>query len=245
MALTRRHLDVGLFGLLLLLGAMVVRGWVREGAEVPPSAAAARANASFVPLANPLAAPARTGVDLLARIDIDRDRVVGAWTRNDRGLRSPADKGARLQLPCLPPEEYDLRLSVTRLDHTDCLALGLVVDGTRAQVVLDGDGGRGSWIEVKDGAHGISANGITYFAGPVFANDRPAEVAVFVRKGRFEVRVDGYQILVWHGPPSRLFIGENWDTPDARRPFVGAWDSVFTISRIEIASVTGAVDFLR
>lgn len=248
MALQRWHLDIAFFGLILLLGALVVRGWMREGAEIVPPGAL-RSDAKSVSGLRSLevltSAPSGSSVDLLAKIDPSHDSVAGDWSIEKTGLRSPPEKWARLQFPCRAPAEYDLRLVVTRLDKTDALILGAIVDGRQCQIVLDGNGGRGSWIEVKEGAHGITPNGVTYFEGPVFANGRPSEVLVAARKNRLEVRIDGFQVLVWRGPQGKLFIGENWDVPDARALFIGAWQSVFSIGSIELASVTGEIDLLR
>ena len=247
MSLNRRHLDVGLFCLLLLMGILVVRGWMRESEALPSPTprADAKAVAALPPLKVFASAPAGPAVDLLGKIDPVADRVAGTWTLAGGVLRSSVDKWARLRLPCLVPEDYELRLRVTRLDKTDALILGAVCDGARAQIVLDGNGGRGSWMEVKGGTHGIGVNGVTYFDGPVFANGRPAEVVVSVRKGRLDVRVDGFQVLAWLGSKDKLYVAEGWDMPQDRSLFLGAWQSIFAIDLIEIASPSGQIELLR
>lgn len=247
MALTHRHLDVGLLGLLLLLGALVVRGWMRESEALPsaPPRPDAKPVAALPPLKPVASAPAGSAVDLLKKIDPVADRVAGAWTLQDGALRSPADKWARLRLPCLAPEEYDLRLKATRRGGKDALILGAVWEGVHAHFVLDGNGGRGSWLEVKGGTHGISANGVTYFQGPVFENGRPAELLLSVRKGRLELRIDGFQVLVWRGAKENLYVAEGWEMPKDRAFYLGAWESVFTIEQLEVAAAAGPIQLLR
>jgi hypothetical protein len=187
---SRNHLDVLLFGSLLLLGAYVVRGWLHESndSSVRSASAAAGEKGPEKPppplLLAPVPAPVleKDAVPLMDRIDPAKDKIAGDWTIQEGRLMSPAAKWARLQLPCIPPDEYDFDGVVTRADKNDALMLGLVFQGRQCQIVLDGNGGKCSWMEVKGGSHGITPFGVTFFDGNVFAKGRPAQLHVSVRR---------------------------------------------------------------
>jgi len=249
-SLSRKHLDVLLFGSLLLLGGYVVRGWLREG---DGSAHAAPASGERTPTKPPplllppvpTPAPDRDAILLLDRVDPAKDAIAGEWTLKDGRLLSPSFKWARFQFPCIPPDEYDFDGVVTRADKNDALVLGPVFQGRQCQVVLDGNGGRASWIEVKGGGHGITPNGVTFFDGGVFARNRPAQLHVSVRKSRLTVTVDSFRILDYMGPSDFLFIAEHWEAPDPRTLYLGAWETVFAFDHLRITPVQGTVAFTR
>jgi hypothetical protein len=251
-SLSRKHLDVLLFGSLLLLGAYVVRGWLHEsddssahgstpGVEKP-------APKPPPPLAlAPVPAPAldRDAVPVLDRVDPAKDKIAGEWTLKEGRLISPAVKWARFQLPCIPPEEYDFNGVITRADKDDALILGLVYQGRQCQVVLDGNGGRASWMEVKGGGHGVTPFGVTFFDGNVFAKGRPARLQVSVRKSRLTVTVDSFRIIDYIGSRDPLFIAEHWEAPDTRTLYLGAWETIFAVDHLSITPVQGSVAFTR
>ena len=90
----------------------------------------------------------REAVDLLDGVVVSSDSVAGTWGFQDRALITPAVPWGRLQLPCVPPLEYDLRLEVTRKQGVDALAIGLVVSGVPALLVVDDAVSRSSWISL-------------------------------------------------------------------------------------------------
>jgi hypothetical protein len=251
-SVSRKHLDVILFGSLLLLGAFVVRGWMHESADASahgtsPSEPKRPPKPEPPLLPPPVPAPplGKDAVLLMDRVDPGKDKIAGDWTLKEARLVSPAVKWARLQLPCIPPEEYDFAGVVTRVEKDDALILGLVFQGRQCQVVLDGNGGRATWMEVKGGGHGITPLGVTFFDGRVFMKGRPAQLHVSVRKSRLTVTVDSFRILDYTGPPDPLFIAEHWEAPDSRTLYLGAWETVFTFEHLQIIPVQGSVAFTR
>jgi hypothetical protein len=91
MRLSRFHFDVAFLGGLLLLGAVVVRGWMADDArpKEPDVQAAAPASPQTAPrprLARAGAVPRRQPVNLLDHVDPRRDAVAGEWTLRDGAL---------------------------------------------------------------------------------------------------------------------------------------------------------------
>jgi hypothetical protein len=184
-------------------------------------------------------------VPLLEKIDPKADAIGNAWTVEKGRLVTPAIKWARLQIPCIPTEEYDFYATVTRLQMDDAFILGIVYQGRPCQIVLDANGGKRSWMEVRGGGHGVTDYGVTYFEGQVLIKNKPAELRVSVRKVRLTVAIDGFHVLDWVGPKDRLFIADNWDIPEKRVPFIGAWETVFVVDHLRIVPIEGSVTFLR
>jgi len=255
MNLSRRHLNILLFGSLLLFGAYIVRGWLHESDSSSEQKAAtgsekgtsSKAPAPVHPAPVPVPVPAlgKDTIPLLERIDPLKDGIAGTWTMRDGRLLTPADKWARLQIPCLPPEEYDLEGAITRTEKDDALMLGLVYQGRQCQIILDGNAGKASWMEVKGGGHGVTPLGVTFFEGHVFAKDKPAQLQIAVRKSRLTVSVDSFRIIDYIGPRGPLFIAEHWEAPDSRTLYLGAWETVFAIDHLRVTPVQGTLRFLR
>lgn len=249
MALSRRQIwDVGLFSALLLLSAMVIRGWRSEGGATDDRSGGNKSSnspGSRPPTRSPARAPSGSAVDLLKLLDPTKDSVEGDWKRDGDILITPDIQRARIQVPCVPPEEYDIRALVTRKGPKDAFVLGLVVDGKPCMVVIDGNGAGASWMEVKDGKKGVSENGITFFDGNSLKRDRQAEIIYSVRKDRLTVTVDSYTILDWRGDKERLFIGKGWETPRSDALFVGSYETVFHVEEMTLTPISGSCRLLR
>jgi serine/threonine protein kinase len=68
-------------------------------------------------------------IDLLPLIDPARDAVAGPWLNTNGYLRCDQAPWARLQIPHRPPAEYDYRVSFTRLNGGQEVALLLTANG--------------------------------------------------------------------------------------------------------------------
>ena len=76
-------------------------------------------------------------VDLLPRIDVDRNRVAGEWSLSQTGVTTQASPGARLTIPVTPPREYDFRVRFTRRSGRHSIALIFVSGRGQATVEVD------------------------------------------------------------------------------------------------------------
>ncbi|HUY32240.1 MAG TPA: NPCBM/NEW2 domain-containing protein [Pirellulales bacterium] len=77
-------------------------------------------------------------VDLLGRIDVDRDRVAGQWKRDAEGVVSPAGGLARLKIPYAVPKEYVVTVEVERLTGDEAFGVGLASGEWWTPAWLDG-----------------------------------------------------------------------------------------------------------
>src|SRR6185436_11775655 len=73
-------------------------------------------------------------IDLLKRIDPAKDALKGVWKLEGSALISPIEKYARIQLPYIAPEEFDLRLVVERKKKaSDVFAGGFYIGIVRGE----------------------------------------------------------------------------------------------------------------
>ncbi|MCB1092678.1 MAG: hypothetical protein KDL87_14175, partial [Verrucomicrobiae bacterium] len=86
----------------------------------PPAAPATPALPDTVDLA-----PWTDGIDLLPYIDLEQDTIEPGWTRDGTALITGNRDSAMVKLPVVAPEEYDLRLRITRTEPGQAITLVL------------------------------------------------------------------------------------------------------------------------
>lgn len=181
-------------------------------------------------------------IDLLAFVDPKKDSVSGDWTKDDSGLFSPAVKFARLQLPFIPPEEYDLELEVTPQAKHNAFVVSLVGGGRQFNVVIDGwESSSVGGIQDVDGRAAIDNE--TTFRGRVFKDRTPRTVHCSVRKTRVSVSVASRTLIDWKADYKRLSVAEWWAVPNKRVLYLAAGDvtseSVFQYQHIWFTPISG------
>jgi len=186
--------------------------------------------------------PRREEIDLLQRIDPEKDAVQGTWRSLDGKLVSPTDPYARLQVPYAPPEEYDLHLVVERNKQSpESINLGLVAGGTRVMVFIDGWDATRSCLGCLRGATAAEAS----YQGKILEEDRPNTILCSVRKDRLTVIVNGKTIIDWEADYRRASLEPVWMTPHSKALVVGSYRTVYQISKILLVPVTGEGKALR
>lgn len=183
-----------------------------------------------------------TPLDLLALVQ-ERDAVLGGWSLDHGKLISPAVAWARIQLPCAPPREYDLKLSVTRLQGDDSLNLGLAREGKQFMIVLDGNGGSDTGLDLI-GGKGFSKNE-TSFKGQVLPRQVSREILVSVRDEGLTVSVGERAICQWRGRYETLGLLSSWTVYDNCVLFIGTWATSYRIEAISLMPVSGNATILR
>jgi len=173
-------------------------------------------------------------VDLLALVDLSRDRVHGTWEKEKGTLactrRAPA---ARVVLPYVPPEEYDLELVAERTGGTDAFVLGLAAGGRQFVHVLDGYTAEGKCLAGFESLDRKWArDNESRRDGQAFVNGMPATVKYAVRKGRIRAWVDGREMLDWTGEFSRLEVRSDYRVSSTETLFIGAYNSEYRFTRI-------------
>ncbi|HLF91871.1 MAG TPA: hypothetical protein VJB14_00270 [Planctomycetota bacterium] len=248
-------IGIGLIAAIFFLAAVLLRSQQDEP-TTPRSAEATRPHPATSPPATepapskpaPLPATAKPApegpVDLIKMLDPQKDAVAGTWTRDGDLLMSPAIPFGRIQLPALPPDEYDLTLSVERKSGVDSFNIGLTSGGRPCVVILDGmKNGDTSGIDIV-GGKGFMENETT-FKGRLLLQDQPAQVVCSVRKDRITVSVDGKKIIDWTGSPAKLSAYRGWAVPEPRALFVGSYESGFRVQNLVLSPVTGTALLLR
>ena len=182
-------------------------------------------------------------IDLLSRIDLERDVVKGDWQFDSGQLSSPPDVNqARVQIPVEPPAEYKLRMVVMRGGHGKytTLGIGLVGGGRQFYVLLDSSVEGGSLgLDMLDGKS-WNQNSSTRRVS-VFTDGVPAEVVCTVRESGLSVQVDGREVLVWKGDYSRLSMYRAWEVPNKRQLFLGT-DCNYVISQLTLSPLDGSAE---
>ncbi len=180
-----------------------------------------------------------TGVNLLRLVDLARDSVRGAWQSAAGGIVSPGDPHARVMIPYVPPEEYDLRIAVEQRTRgpDQALYVGLVGGGRQFAATLDGWNGTTSVLLMLDGK--IEKNE-TAFSGELFREGTTSTIECSVRKARVQVRVDGRTVIDWKADYGRLSLEPGLALPRANTLFIGSHHSSYLIRSMTLLPVTGA-----
>jgi hypothetical protein len=173
-------------------------------------------------------------VDLLNRIDLAKDSVAGKWTLDGKTLVSPPSDAARFQLQYVLPREYDLLLKVQRKQGTNAFVVGLVCDGSPCMASFDVfyEPAHMSGLQMIDGQPFTSNE--TLHRGNVFQDGKSAEIVCSVRKKSVVVSVDGKKLFSFKGEGKRLTSNPVWAIPNREALYVGSWQSVYAISKIEL-----------
>jgi hypothetical protein len=221
---------------------------VRENPDVPclPPEATATSDAPRS-LERPLLPSPRPAeaIDLLALVDVKQDHVAGEWTLEGGRLTSPKQYGARIELPYVPPAEYELTIIAEPLDEPNGLILGNICGGQRFLALTSYDLGDepASALENVAGKN-VGANATTVRRA-VFQKNRPSCLVCTVRKDSVTVTCDGHPLLEWKGDPQELSLGDYWKTPHENVLFLGAYDCRYRFSRATLVPLSGSGKPLR
>lgn len=185
-------------------------------------------------------------VNLLRLIDPKRDTVQGEWKLEGGALLCVRKlPWARLQIPYIPPDEYDLTLVAERQEGLEAINIGLARGATLFHVVLDGFAFKGlqSGLSTVDGKW-ADANETTV-KGQLFTNGTPSTVVCSVRKEGVKVTVDGRKVIDWTGEYKRLGNIKPLEMPEPRALYIHSYQCVYRFSRYELRAVSGLGKPLR
>jgi hypothetical protein len=191
----------------------------------------------------PRAEAAGASVNLLPLIDPQKDLVVGLWRLTPKGIASPKMNDSMLQVPYIPPDEYDLEVVAELQDGDDGLGIGLARGQSQVMMVI------GSWGQTANGLRFVDSkyekDNPTSFPGPIFVRGKPLRILCSVRSSSITVTVDGKRILSWKSDWSRLSVGVNWTVPRKDTLFFSSINNVYEISRYTLTPVSGQGKKLR
>jgi hypothetical protein len=184
-------------------------------------------------------------VDLLRMIEPSKDAVHGTWSLEDGGLACEPGEAVRLQIPYVPPDEYDLNISFERKAGNRGIAF-ILARGS-AQWGLGWDyfptQGYRSGLLLLDGAE--IAPGASTLNGPQLANGKKHELSIQVRRTGLRARLDGKAAIEWDGAFTRLALPPNSKLPQADTLGLLAWGNRVHFSKVTLTPVSGSGRKLR
>ena len=188
-------------------------------------------------------APADQPIDLLKLLNLNRDTVQGRWAAHRRALVSDASQLCVIQVPYLPPEEYDLEIDAERLRGSECFRVIVPVGQSQPSITLDAWGGAISGLERIDGNY--VREGEASFRGHVFPDAGDITIIVRVRRKGVSVVVDGKSIVDWKGDPTRLSLHPGMELPHKKALGLGTHYTTYRITRMELTPITGEGERLK
>jgi hypothetical protein len=176
------------------------------------------------------ATPVKRGnsIDVLKTVNPKLDSVKGIWFIEENSFRSNRDDFARLQIPIDPPEQYTLRLKVTRLFGSDQFAVGLIVGGRQVMCSFDAYGGTASGLHLVDGKS-VKSNATTR-KGSVLPVDKPVAIRIQVTSQSVVAEVDAKPVVDWKGDASKLGQDPKYAVPRTDWLYFASWNTQFAIS---------------
>ncbi|MCY3024348.1 MAG: hypothetical protein NTW87_35680 [Planctomycetota bacterium] len=164
-------------------------------------------------------------VQVLPLVDPAKNRQNGNWSMAGCVLRSDKSMWARLALPYLLPEEYDLRLTFARVDDTDCLLVVLARRGRPFIFSVGGANNMGCSFEtIKESRRDILP---TKLSRPgVLSNNRRYQLVIQVRNKCLRAHLDGKPIVGCQVDDEGLSLAPELTTPRPNQLGLATWNSV-------------------
>ena len=177
-------------------------------------------------------------VNLLQRIDLNRDVIGEPWSLEQGALLAPESANSRIQCAVELPAEYVLTVTVERLSGADSLVLGLVHQGRQFVANFDGWDGSTGGLQLVDGQY--APRNSTVFHRRVLPPGRTITLRCTLHQAGVRVQADDDTLVDWRGEAEQLSMSPEWRIADPRALFLGAARSRFRISRWELAPLPSA-----
>jgi hypothetical protein len=181
----------------------------------------------------PSAAAAGEAVDLLSRIDLERDVIHGDWKFEGRALTVAATRMARAELPVVPPDEYVLTVVMEGRPRALELHLGLIVGSRPAAVRIGGFGGD---LTNFGALEKLGEQNPTIHRGRVLRDGAPNLVVCIVRRNGVRLVCNEQTIFDWSGDTSGFDNWEAWTVHHPGRMFLASYDNACRITKLELTA---------
>ena len=149
-----------------------------------------------------------------------------------------ADKVTLVQIPYVPPEEYEFLAVVRRVSENAIFIFGIVVDGQQCLACFGG---------ALSGLHSWDCTGLETHKEAIRTPVIPYNVLVTLRcrvrkqdAGRYEVRMlcDDREVFTWQGEASRLIL-EDFRAPAVKNVLFLATGSSLHVSKLQATPFNG------
>jgi hypothetical protein len=176
----------------------------------------------------------RNALNLLPLIDPHRHAVWGSWALQNGRLLCDRTPNARIEIPLLPPEEYDLRVGFSRTGGTGAVALVFVGLGrTFGLEVGSEESGEAGFFRFADGKEGARVK----HAG--LENDRPYTLEVQVRRDGVRAFLEGKDLCRVKTDYSDVTLPPEWRLRSVGQLGLGSAGSPTLFHRVELLEIVG------
>lgn len=176
-------------------------------------------------------------VDLLKLVNVDRDTVSGAWGMVNGTLRCDAAEPARLEIPYIPPKEYDFRIVFT-VPVAGCVGQVLYANGHQFGWYMGAYVNTFAGFQMIDGK-AMPENPTGVKVCQFLQPDRQYTALVEVRKDGVKAYVDGKLLSQWSTDYHDMSL-----FPESRlrgQDLLGLWTAAVatTFHSAQVREVTG------
>ena len=178
-------------------------------------------------------------VNLLKLIRLDKDSLQGKWAFQGDTLISPKDEMGQLQIPYIPPEEFEIRVRAERKQGNNSLSLRLNIANRHCLACVDGYPHLGflSGLDMVATSH----------KGQLLQSGKPSDLIYSVRKTGVTITVDDKRITSYSGKVTHP-IRKGWVLGNKEALILGTGDvaghkrlngSQFHITKMELTPISG------
>jgi len=177
-------------------------------------------------------------IDLLALVEPAGHTVRGYWWFDDGALMCSWASPALLQIPFIPPAEYEVTMVAQRLDRPEGMFLGTPAGGRQLGVIVDGWGGKVGGIECIDGLRVDRQRNLPRIASTLVSTERPSTLKYTIRKSRLTLTCNGRTVVDWDADYSRCSLLDELVVPGREYLSLANWSNYLRISKLELKPLT-------
>lgn len=174
--------------------------------------------------------PAGDPIDLVKTIDLTRDVMEGTWKQTDTALIG--ERHSRLYFPVTPPEDYQLKFKIRRVDGIDTLAMGFMMGGRQGMLILDG--WNSTWSGLCIDGREASSNA-TSKQGRQFSGENLATIVLTVHPRHFHAAFNNQTLVDWFGDPERLSL--HFGIPSRQSPYLVTFQTKYVVESATLTPI--------
>lgn len=175
-------------------------------------------------------------VDLLKQVDLDRDVRSGRWGLIGGKLMAPAQVNAILELPVIPPQEYELALEVRACSAGEAaVRVGLPVGQQQVGMWVDSFGKNWGGLHRVDGLPVDNGDNPSHYSRSILGDQQAHQLVFRVTRDKLQLAIDG-KTIVENMTLARLDNPEIWAARDPRHFLLGS-NQQCEFTRIELRAL--------
>jgi len=177
-------------------------------------------------------------INLLALIDPEKDTVLGKWQKQNGQLSCSTKGVGRLEIPYQPPEEYDFKITFTRVAGNDSIDQYMFKADRHFMWQV---GGYSHYLgfEMINGQGVVTNPSGTQRYPPLVVNGRVHTSEVRVRNTGLSAYLDGQPVCQWNTDYSDMSCFRGFGPRQENLLAFGTIDSWVVFHTVEVREVTG------